>query len=90
MLALLVGTLTDHFGKTAGAFGPGTRLEELEVDSIAMLELLTILEDDHNLHMPDDITALRDNPTLSEVADFLQSVQPATAPAAGAVKATAV
>lgn len=90
MLNLLISTLTDHFGKTAGDFGPGTRLEELDIDSIAMLELLTILEDEHDLRMPDDITALKGNPTLSEAADLLDSLQPSVVPPTAVSKADAV
>ncbi|MFF5706619.1 acyl carrier protein [Streptomyces sp. NPDC012794] len=81
MLDLLVHTFTDHFGRTAADLGPGTRLDELEVDSIVLLELLTVLHDQHGLRVPDGITALRGNPTLGEVTIHLQSVQPTAGPA---------
>ncbi|MFG2652547.1 phosphopantetheine-binding protein [Streptomyces sp. NPDC048436] len=87
---MLITTLVEDLGQDPEAVRPDTRLGELEVDSLALLELLTILEDEHHLQMPDDVGAFSNDPTLAEVADYLQSVQGSAAPLADAVKDGAV
>ncbi|MDQ8706972.1 acyl carrier protein [Streptomyces sp. LHD-70] len=69
--------LTGHFGVPEEQIRPDATFESLEFDSLARLELATLLEDDLGVGLPED----RPDMTLAEAAEHLTI-------AVGAEKAT--
>lgn len=82
-LDLLVTTLIDHFGMEEKTVTGQSRLDELEVDSLAMLEMLTILEDEHGIPLPEDATDIQAHATLEQVAALLEATAAAAVTPAG-------
>ncbi|EPH46083.1 phosphopantetheine-binding protein [Streptomyces aurantiacus] len=80
MLDLVMETLTQHIGRDPEAVTPSTRLDQLDVDSLALLELLCTLEDEHNVRVPDEIGDIHGGLTLTEIADLLERAQPEALP----------
>lgn len=73
MLELLISTLTEHFGMDEGSVTAQSRLDELEVDSLALLEMLTILEDEHGIPLPEEPANIQSHSTLADVAELLET-----------------
>lgn len=82
MFRLVARHLVEHFGIEAEAISPAATLEDLQLDSMALVELLLVLEEEFGMPMPeDDDTAPR---TLGELVDRLDAAQrEITAAAAG-------
>ncbi|MFD7342144.1 acyl carrier protein [Streptomyces violascens] len=72
VLSLLIAKLVEHFGRDPESITPQSSLEELELDSLAVLELLTILVDEHGIPMPEDSGSLKESSTLSDVAELIE------------------
>ncbi|MGF1425386.1 acyl carrier protein [Kitasatospora sp. LaBMicrA B282] len=76
VLPLVTSCLVDHFGRDAADIGPQSTFEKLEMDSLALVELLTILHSDHGLHIPEDFSALDADASLADAAAFIEAAQP--------------
>ncbi|MFE7595172.1 acyl carrier protein [Kitasatospora sp. NPDC057512] len=76
VLPLITSCLVEHFGRDAAAVGPESSFESLAMDSLAMMELITILHGDHGLHVPEDFSELNADATLADAAAFLEQAQP--------------
>ncbi|MEV4442778.1 acyl carrier protein [Streptomyces sp. NPDC049577] len=81
VLPLLITCLVEHFGRDPEAVTADTRLEDLEMDSLAVLELLTVLEDEHGIPLPEDTGSLHDGSTLADVAALIERARAASAEA---------
>ncbi|MFR9673521.1 phosphopantetheine-binding protein [Streptomyces sp. TR06-5] len=86
MFQLVSRHLVEHFGIEPERISPAATLEDVGLDSMALVELLLVLEEDFGMPMPeDDDTAPR---TLGELVERLDAATggaplPATAAAAG-------
>lgn len=80
MLQLVSRHLVEHFGTDAEVISPSATLEDLGLDSMALVELLLILEEEFGTPMPeDDESAPR---TLGELVERVERIQRETAGAA--------
>ncbi|MCF3105448.1 acyl carrier protein [Streptomyces roseoverticillatus] len=77
--ALLTNILTEHLGKAPETIGPNSKLADIGLDSLTLMEVLTIIEDDHNIHLPEDLQRPDEEATLTDLADLLAAGQPQTA-----------
>ncbi|MEU9111295.1 acyl carrier protein [Streptomyces sp. NPDC048483] len=77
-------TLTRHFNIPDDTIHPATTLEDLGMDSLAMVELMCVLQDDLGLRAPDLDTLKGSRTTLAEAVTALEQAQdhPASTPAA--------
>lgn len=80
MYDTLVELLTDELGVPAEDIGPGSTLEQLEIDSLALVELSLRMKERIGVAPPED-TALTTASTLAEAADLFQKIAD-SAPAA--------
>ncbi|MFF8841847.1 acyl carrier protein [Streptomyces sp. NPDC015127] len=88
VLPLLTTYLVEHFGRDPQIVTADSRLEDLGLDSLAVLELLTILEDEHDIPMPEDNGSLKGSSTLGDVAALID-LQAASVSAEGDRQVTA-
>ncbi len=75
LFPLMATELAQHFGKDPADIAPDTLLEALDIDSLAMMELMCVLEDEHGLYIPDDLTFLNANSTVAQAAAFIERAQ---------------
>jgi acyl carrier protein len=65
---VMVRLLTEYFGVPQEQISPDATFEEMEFDSLAQVELATMLEDKLGVTLPED----RRDFTLGEAAAFLE------------------
>lgn len=83
---VLVRLLTDHFGVPHDLINPDATFEDMELDSLALVELATLLEDTLGVSLPEEGAGR----TLGEAAAYLTEATEAVGAteAAGAAGAT--
>jgi acyl carrier protein len=86
--------LRDHFEIEPEALRPEATFAELEMDSLAMVEVLAILEDEEDVRLPDGVNGLSPRTTLAEgfrlISEAVAEVRrPATGGTAAGAGATA-
>lgn len=73
-----------HFDIEADRLRPDTTFDELGMDSLALMELVVVLESETGIQIPDDLAELGPTATLDEIADAVKRIgDRATAPPAG-------
>ncbi len=94
-IAAIKQAMFTYFTQTAGlspeAVSDGSqRIENLDIDSLSMIEMLWDVEEKSGVHI-DDVAALKDM-TLDQIAEFIALQLPAdvAAPSAAVVTAQAV
>jgi acyl carrier protein len=65
---VMVRQLTEHFGVPQELIGPDATFEDMEFDSLAQVELATMLEDILGVSLPEE----RKDFTLAEAAAYLE------------------
>lgn len=75
---LLAGVLAEHFALDPDAVRPDRTLRDLEIDSLAAVELLVIAEARLGVELPADDTSFHQDITLAEAADILDRAADAT------------
>ena len=68
-LDLIKDYLSRHADNPPENLTPETRLDELGIDSMSLLELMFEVEDKYNIHLPDDV------PTPETVGQFLELME---------------
>lgn len=70
----VVAELTANFDLEESEITPDTSLRELELDSLALLELCVIFEERHGLKLVEEAAAaLPERPTVADLAAFLET-----------------
>lgn len=67
----LARLLVEHFGLDEASLRPEATFEELEMDSIALVELVVIVEETLGVRLPDTDVGLGLSSTLAEAAEVL-------------------
>ncbi|GAA0454683.1 acyl carrier protein [Streptomyces stramineus] len=80
----LVLLLTEHFEVTPERLTPSTTFEELDMDSLALMELVVAAEERLGLVLPQQALDLAPSATLGEAARVLPSPVPPRQRSAGA------
>ncbi|WP_210589060.1 acyl carrier protein [Streptomyces sp. GESEQ-35] len=75
--------LRDYFGIDEALISEDRTFKDLEVDSITLVELLVILEEDTGLQLSQDATALSTDLTLQQASHFLDQARKSPTAAAG-------
>ncbi|WP_192583487.1 acyl carrier protein [Streptomyces albicerus] len=75
--------LRDYFGIAEALITADRTFKDLEVDSITLVELLVILEEDTGIQLSQDATALSTDLTLQQAAHFLDQACKSPTAAAG-------
>ncbi|GGM16749.1 hypothetical protein GCM10010129_71180 [Streptomyces fumigatiscleroticus] len=70
----LTALLRDHFEVEEERILPEATFEDLELDSLAMMELLVVIEDEEGVRMPEDIPGIRPQTTLAETARIIARI----------------
>ncbi|GGR74925.1 hypothetical protein GCM10010252_11630 [Streptomyces aureoverticillatus] len=85
---VLVRLLTEHFGVPHDVIAPDASFEDMELDSLSLVELSTLLEDTLGVSLPEE----RKDSTLGEAAAYLTEATEAAGAtgAAGAADAEVV
>ncbi|MFI8967019.1 acyl carrier protein [Streptomyces sp. NPDC053493] len=73
LAAYLEAMLRDHFEVNAEALHPDATFEELELDSLAMAEILAIIEDERGLRISHDL-GLTSETTLRQAVQLITSL----------------
>ena len=82
-LERLATILHRDFQVARTALVPDATLESLEIDSLRMIEILFVVEDEFGVAAPEDTSALRERVrTLGELAAFIDSLGSAASPRA--------
>jgi acyl carrier protein len=85
----LANILTRQFGVDESALTPGATFESLELDSLDLVEITLVVDDELGARIPDDkleeITTVQD--AVDVVAELLVGQQPQADPAGEAVPA---
>ncbi|WP_228974702.1 acyl carrier protein [Streptomyces sp. DH12] len=66
--------LIEHFQAPPGSLTPHTTVDQADLDSLAMLELVTILEERHGVTLIDRPDHPRGDATMQQVADWVDRV----------------
>jgi acyl carrier protein len=66
LVARLETMLRDHFEIAPEALRPDATFRELEIDSLAMAEILAIVEDEDGVSLPHDLPGLGADTTLAD------------------------
>ncbi|MGW3664610.1 acyl carrier protein [Streptomyces sp. NPDC005141] len=75
-----------HFDIGADRLRPDTTFDELGMDSLALMELVVVLESETGIQIPDDLAEIGPTATLSEIADAVKQIGDRSAnPPAGPV-----
>ncbi|MCC3766192.1 phosphopantetheine-binding protein [Streptomyces sp. UNOC14_S4] len=77
---VLAHLLSEHFGIEKSELRPEATFEELEMDSLALVELAVIVEDKLGVRLPDNIDGLGLSATLAEAVEFLERAARPVAP----------
>ncbi len=73
--------LTSHFNIPADAIRPEATLEDIGLDSLAVVELLCVLQDELGLRVPTGDDALKSlQVTLAQAAAAVEKAQPVPVP----------
>jgi acyl carrier protein len=78
---ILTGYLTDHFGVDPETINEHRTFAELELDSLAVVELAVLLEDGLGILLPDDASAFSPDLTLAEALRYLEQLRAESAAA---------
>ena len=82
-LERLATILHRDFQVAREALVPEATLESLEIDSLRIIEVLFVVEDEFGVSAPEDTSVLRERVrTLGELAAYIDSLAPAAAPKA--------
>ncbi|WP_030380556.1 MULTISPECIES: acyl carrier protein [unclassified Streptomyces] len=73
----LVGLLVDRFEVDRDEIGPDTTFEELDMDSLFLVELLLVIQSEFGVHLDDDAASPGD--TIGRVAELLERHAASTA-----------
>ncbi|MEV8020396.1 phosphopantetheine-binding protein [Streptomyces sp. NPDC086554] len=68
---LITSHLAEHFGLDPAMLTPDRTFNDLEMDSIALVELLVILEEGTGVQLTQDASAFTADVTLSRAAELL-------------------
>ncbi|WP_267244797.1 phosphopantetheine-binding protein [Streptomyces sp. PR69] len=79
--AKVTGYLQQHFGVDAAALRPDATLEELDLDSLALLELLVIVEEETGVPVTDELAGMNTGATLGEAVAQIEKAVAGAAPA---------
>ncbi|MFE3517555.1 acyl carrier protein [Streptomyces sp. NPDC059166] len=71
---LLTRLLSEHFEIDPGQVRPDATFEELELDSLAVLELVVVIEERTGLELPEEDIKLGPASTLSEAGRLLAAM----------------
>jgi acyl carrier protein len=89
LVARLESLLRDHFEIAPEALCPDATFRELEIDSLAMAEMLAIIEDEDGVSLPPNLPGLDGDTTLAdglriiaEAAEAAEAAQAAEAASA--------
>ena len=74
--------VTAHYPVQAEAVSRAARLEQLDIDSLGLMELFFAIEDEFGISVPNDQRAMHTVGDLVDYIDALQSKQPVVAGAA--------
>ncbi|MFG1667010.1 acyl carrier protein [Streptomyces sp. Y7] len=77
MYGRLVGLLVDRFEVDRAEIGPDTTFEDLDMDSLFLVELLLVIQSELGVHLDDDAASPGD--TISQVAELLERQTTTTA-----------
>ncbi|MET9902949.1 acyl carrier protein [Streptomyces sp. NPDC006446] len=73
-----------HFDIDADRLRPETTFDELGMDSLALMELVVVLENETGIQIPDDLAEIGPTATLSEITDAVKRIgDRTTTPPAG-------
>ncbi|BCL32958.1 acyl carrier protein [Streptomyces aurantiacus] len=79
MYGRLVDLLVDRFEVDRAEIGPDTTFEDLDMDSLFLVELLLVIHSDFGVHVHDDAASPGD--TITQVADLIERLASAQASA---------
>ncbi|MGW6008197.1 acyl carrier protein [Streptomyces sp. NPDC055210] len=79
MYGRLVDLLVDRFEVDRAEIGPDTTFEDLDMDSLFLVELLLVIQSDFGVHVVDGAASPGD--TVTQVADLIERLASAEAPA---------
>ena len=80
-LERLAAILHRDFQIAREALVPAATLESLEIDSLRMIEILFVVEEEFGVSAPEDVGQLRESVrTLGELAAYIDSLARAAAP----------
>ncbi|WP_406175815.1 acyl carrier protein [Streptomyces sp. NBC_00996] len=77
MYGRLVGLLVDRFEVDRAEIGPDTTFEDLDMDSLFLVELLLVIQSEFGVHIDDDAASPGD--TITKVAELLERHTTSTA-----------
>jgi acyl carrier protein len=77
MYGRLVGLLVDRFEVDRAEIGPDTTFEDLDMDSLFLVELVLVIQSEFGVHLDDDAASPGD--TLTKVAALLERHTTSTA-----------
>ncbi|MEV6020314.1 MULTISPECIES: phosphopantetheine-binding protein [unclassified Streptomyces] len=63
-----------HFDIDADRLRPDTTFDDLGMDSLALMELVVVLENETGIVIPDDLVEIGPNATLREIADVVKRI----------------
>ncbi|PSM42630.1 acyl carrier protein [Streptomyces dioscori] len=78
MYGRLVDLLVDRFEVDRAEIGPDTTFEDLDMDSLFLVELLLVIQSDFGVHVSDDAASPGD--TVTQVADLIERLASAEVP----------
>ncbi|MGW0551101.1 acyl carrier protein [Streptomyces altiplanensis] len=70
----LVELVSYHFDIDVDRLRPDTTFEELEMDSLALMELVVVIESETGIRIPDDLAEIGPDATISEIADAVKRI----------------
>ncbi|MGW1074823.1 phosphopantetheine-binding protein [Streptomyces sp. NPDC002537] len=77
---VLARLLSEHFGFEESELRPEATFEELDMDSLALVEVAVIVEDSFGVRLPDDAGKLGLSTTLAEAVEFMERAGRPVAP----------
>lgn len=83
----LVDLLVDRFEVDRSEIGPDTKFEELDMDSLFLVELLLVIQSEFKVAIGEDAATPGD--TVAAVAELIDDVLPVSSPSAATASATA-
>ncbi len=81
----LVELVSYHFDIDVDRLRPDTTFEELEMDSLALMELVVVIESETGIRIPDDLAEIGPDATISEIADAVKRIGEGAVPPDGRV-----
>ncbi|MBB5117923.1 acyl carrier protein [Streptomyces eurocidicus] len=81
---VLARLLSEHFGIEESELRPEATFEELEMDSLALVEIAVIVEDRFGVRLPGDADGLGLSTTLAGAVEFLERAGRPVAPSPSA------